>query len=237
MGLCVALFATTSVGRVRADTLGPRRSLSLVLVAPVAFVLTGSVVLVLVVPLALACVLHLVRTERAQRAEAALLRGRPVVLELVARRLEFGAGVAEALNDLTDDQRARIGLDSAIRRIRSGERAADALEAEPGLVAAALLSTELSGARSGDGLVRLADRLRSTALDGDAARSQSGQQLASAAVMSIVPPLVSVLYALSDERAAHFYLRTVMGGIVVLSSLALSAASWRWMRYITRPIA
>ena len=82
---------------------------------------------------------------------------------------------------------------------------------------------------------RLADRLRSAALDGRAAQSQSGQQLASAAVMTLIPPVVSLLYALSDARAANFYLHTPWGAVVVLVSLTLSAAGWFWMRYITRP--
>ncbi|MGI9608799.1 MAG: type II secretion system F family protein [Acidimicrobiia bacterium] len=177
----------------------------------------------------------LVRSESKRRTEVRRLHELPVVVDILARRIAVGFTVARALDSLTDEQRSVSGMAEVAAQIRSGQRSVDALSRHPGLLGTALLVTETTGGTTAVALERLADRLSSATLDGRAAQSQSGQQLASAAVMSLLPPLVSVLYGFSDERAANFYMRSPLGAGVITASLLLSGAGWLWMRYITRP--
>lgn len=196
---------------------------------------SGSLVLLFLGPAIAAAGVGLSRQERKRRRRVERLRQMPVIVEVIARRLASGETVAGALASLDSTQIEVAGLGAALDRIRSGSSAAVALAETSGLLGAALYASELAGTDNGAAVERLADRLRSEALDGRAAEAQSGQQLASAAVMTLIPPVVSLLYALSDERAAHFYLHTPWGALVIFISFALSACGWFWMRYITRP--
>ncbi|MFW2381593.1 MAG: type II secretion system F family protein [Acidimicrobiales bacterium] len=177
----------------------------------------------------------LVRSETRRRTHVRRLHELPVVVDILARRIAAGFTVASALDSLTDEQRSIAGMAEVSAQIRSGQRVVEALSQQSGLVGTALLVTETTGGTTAIAMERLADRLSSSTLDGRAAQSQSGQQLASAAVMSLLPPLVSVLYGLSDDRAANFYLQSPLGAVVITASLLLSGAGWFWMRYITRP--
>lgn len=177
----------------------------------------------------------LLRSEAARRAELQRLQELPVIVEILAARISMGSTVRGALGSLTDHQRRVVGMAEVEARIRSGQPVAQALSERSSLVGAALLVTEISGATNPATLERLADRLSSSILDGRAAQSQAGQQLASAAVMALLPPSVSLLYGLSDQRAAEFYLRSPFGSAVIAVSLLLSSAGWFWMRFITRP--
>ncbi len=197
--------------------------------------LTGSLVLLFLGPALALAGAGLFHHERARRQRLLQLRQLPIVVDILSRHLAVGATVAAAIAGLDQSQREASGLETPLARIRSGVATADALASAPGLLGAALYAAELAGGSGGMAIERLADRLRSAALDGRAAQAQSGQQLASAGVMTLMPPVVSLLYALSDERAANFYLHTPWGAVVVIVSLALSAIGWFWMRYITRP--
>jgi Flp pilus assembly protein TadB len=176
-----------------------------------------------------------VRYESSRRAELRRLQQQPVVVAVLARRVAMGLTVKAGLESLTEDQLRVVSMTGVRARILSGERAVDALASERGLVSAALLATEICGGTTAAALERLADRLSFLALDGRAAQSQSGQQLASAVVMSTLAPLASILYGLNDQSAADFYLRTPLGAAVIGVSLLLSGAGWFWMRFITRP--
>ncbi len=212
------------------------RSLLVGVVAVVMLLGAGQAILVSVVGLVTSAIgWLLVRSETSRRAELRRLREQPVVMEILARRIAMGLTVQAGLESLTHHQLRIISMSDVMARIRSGDRAADALGGERGLISAALLATEICGGTTAVALERLADRLGSVALDGRAVQSQSGQQLASAAVMSSLAPLFSILYALNDQRAAHFYLRTPLGAAVIGASLLLSGAGWFWMRFITRP--
>lgn len=177
----------------------------------------------------------LLRSEAERRAELQRLQELPIIVEILATRIAMGSTVRGSLGSLTDDQRRVVGMAEVEARIRSGQSVAQALSERPSLVGAALLVTEISGATNPATLERLADRLSSSILDGRAAQSQAGQQLASAAVMALLPPSVSLLYGLSDPRAAEFYVRSPLGSAVIAASLLLSGAGWFWMRFITRP--
>jgi tight adherence protein B len=177
----------------------------------------------------------LVRSEISRQAELRRLGEIPIVVQILARRVSMGSTVLGALESLTDSQTRAVGLGEVRRRIQAGQLVTEALSEHAGLLGAALLVTEVSGGTSAVALERLADRLSFSTLDGRAAQSQSGQQLASAAVMALLPPMVSLLYGLSDQRAANFYLYTPLGSMVVAASLLLSGVGWFWMRNMTRP--
>lgn len=231
-----SFLAVDEAGRSLTKRSIPRAPTSLSGALGVAILFTsGSFVLLILAPALFMSGRALLRHERTRRQRAQHLLQRPVVVEVLARQLAIGETVATAIASLDEDQLHAGGLRVTLDRIRSGTSVERALADTPGLLAAALYVAEVSGTGDGAAIERLADRMRSVALDGRAAQAQSGQQLASAAVMTLIPPVVSVLYALSDERAAHFYLHTPGGAAVLLASLTLSGAGWVWMRFITRP--
>jgi Flp pilus assembly protein TadB len=235
---CLILFVGLDPGPSRELAQVGRRGTARVLVlfgAALAFAGRRSLLAPTVGVITAGAVYLLVRSEISRHAEERRLGEIPIVLQILARRVSMGSTVLGALESLTDGQTRAVGLSEVRRRIQAGQLVTEALSEHAGLVGAALLVTEVSGGTSAVALERLADRLSLSTLDGRAAQSQSGQQLASAAVMALVPPTVSILYGLSDQRAAHFYLHTPLGSMVVAASLLLSGVGWLWMRYITRP--
>ncbi len=128
-----------------------------------------------------------------------------------------------------------VGVHSVVAEVNAGASLACALTgtSEPGgLLRAALLAVEMSGGAGAAAVERLADRMRLGAGAEATARAQSGQQLASASLMAALPPVIALLYALSDRRAAEFYTKSLAGALLVVSAMALSGLSWLWMRWI-----
>ncbi len=169
------------------------------------------------------------RTTRLQLAMA------PVVVELIAQRLRAGSTTLTTLQSLEKEQAEAVGVHSVVAEVNAGASLVHALAGAPGpggLLRAALLAVELSGGAGAAAVERLADRLRLGAGAEATARAQSGQQLASASLMAALPPVIALLYALSDRRATEFYTRSSAGALVVVSSMALSGFSWLWMRWI-----
>lgn len=169
------------------------------------------------------------RTARRQLAMA------PVVVELIAQRLRAGSTALTALVTLEKEQAQAVGVHSVVAEVNAGASLACALTgtSEPGgLLRAALLAVEMSGGAGAAAVERLADRMRLGAGAEATARAQSGQQLASASLMAALPPVIALLYALSDRRAAEFYTKSLAGALLVVSAMALSGLSWLWMRWI-----
>ena len=159
----------------------------------------------------------------------------PVVVELIAQRLRAGSTALTALESLEKEQAEAVGVHSVVAEVNAGSSLVHALTGASGpggLLRAALLAVELSGGAGAAAVERLADRLRLGAGAEAAARAQSGQQLASASLMAALPPVIALLYALSDRRAAEFYTKSFAGALLVISSMALSGLSWLWMRWI-----
>lgn len=178
-----------------------------------------------------------VRTVRRRRAQLRRERELPVVVELIAQRLRGGCAVATAIDGLSESQLEVAGLDRVAAEIRAGSTLSDAMDRcsdRAGLLTAALVAVERSGGAGGRTVERLADRLRLSVAARADARAQSGQQLSSAWVMAGLPPLVTVLYGLTDRRAAAFYLHHPLGAGVIVVSLGLSGLSWSWMNRILR---
>lgn len=171
---------------------------------------------------------------KARTARRQLAMG-PVVVELIAQRLRAGNTALTTLRSLEKEQAEAVGVSSVVAEVNAGASLVHALTGAPGpggLVRAALLAVELSGGAGAAAVERLADRLRLGAGAEATARAQSGQQLASASLMAVLPPVVALLYALSDRRAADFYTNSPAGAVLVVSSMALSGLSWLWMRWI-----
>lgn len=178
-----------------------------------------------------------VRTERRRRAQLRRENELPVVVELIAQRLRGGCAVATAIDGLSESQLEVAGLDRVAAEIRAGSTLSDAMDrcsAGSGLLKAALVAVERSGGAGGHTVERLADRLRLSVAGRADARAQSGQQLSSAWVMAGLPPVVTVLYGLTDRGAAAFYLHHPVGAGVIVASLGLSGLSWSWMNRILR---
>lgn len=198
-------------------------------------ILLGSPILTLGVP-AMAGVgwLGIAAESRARIARRKLAMA-PVVVELIAQRLRAGGTALTTLRALDRDQAEAVGTRSVIAEVNAGASLVQALAQERGpngLLRAALMAVELSGGAGAGAVERLADRLRLSAGAEASARSQSGQQLASASLMAGLPPVIALLYALSDRRAANFYTNSPGGALVIVSSFALSGLSWLWMRWI-----
>ncbi|NNF56187.1 MAG: hypothetical protein HKN03_17300 [Acidimicrobiales bacterium] len=167
------------------------------------------------------------RTARRQLALA------PVVVELIAQRLRAGRSVLSTLRTLDKEQAEAVGVHTVVPEVDAGASLVQALSTAPGgLLRAALVAVELSGGAGAAAVERLADRLRVGAGVEATARAQSGQQLASASLMALLPPVIALLYALSDRHAAEFYIETSAGALVLVLSMALSGVSWLWMRWI-----
>lgn len=177
----------------------------------------------------------MVRRERQRRHSRRLASLAPVALEVTAARLRGGATLVVALGELDADQRRSVGLDEAMAAVDSGRALSDVLASgdvrtAPGLVAAAVLILDRTGAPAAGVVERVADRLRARNAGASMARSESGQQLASAAVMAGLPILTAVGLIATSDGAADFYLHTAGGAALLLVSSALSVASWYWMR-------
>lgn len=177
----------------------------------------------------------MVRRERRRRRSWRLASLAPVALEVTAARLRGGATLVVALGELDADQRRSVGLDEAMAAVESGRALSDVLTSNHargalGLVAAAVRILDRTGAPAAAVVERVADRLRARHAGASMARSESGQQLASAAVMAGLPVLTALWLILTSDGAADFYLRTAGGGALLLVSSGLSVLSWYWMR-------
>lgn len=213
-----------------------RRSLvSTALVAAAVGLLAASIILfvfVVVAGLIGGEILVRERQRRARRSAAALA---PVALEVTAARLRAGAGLLGALQQLDGRQRDAVGLTRALTEVAAGRSLAEVTRdrrqrSTPGLVMAAVRILDRTGAPAAVVLERVADRLRAQNNGEALTRAESGQQLASAAVMAGLPVLTAIGLSLTSRRAAEFYLHTAGGGILLLASTGLSALSWFWMR-------
>lgn len=232
--LATALATGPTPARLRG--LRPRGSRSLIVLVAVAIgVLGRSPVLTALVLVAGTLGIDIVGRERQRRERRSTAALAPVALEVTASRLRAGAGLLEALEQLDGRQRQAVGLDEVLAEVATGRSLGVAIRertdrSPPGLVVAAVRILDRTGAPAAAVLERVADRLRAHHNGEALTRSESGQQLASAAVMAGLPVLTTLGLSLTSRRALDFYLHSASGGILLLASTALAAVSWLWMR-------
>ena len=184
---------------------------------------------------------RLVGSTRLRRREAKRVAAVPEIVDLVAHRVRSGGSLPAAVRATFADQATFVTeFEPILRDVDGGERLERALLQHAGrqrweetrlllTTCAVLIRT---GGPAADALERLADRLRSATAATAEAQAQSGQQLASASVMAVLPLGFAALFALTDQRAAALYLRTGFGAACLGLSLALSVAGWAWMQRV-----
>ena len=181
------------------------------------------------------------------RADRAVERDLPEVLDAVARSLRSGSSLRRAVDEAGSSVAGALHDDLArVRRsLEAGDPLGDALGrwAEsrplPGVrltVAALALGAETGGA-SAQAVDGVAATLRTNLAIAAEVRALSSQARLSALVIALAPIAFSLLAFTTDGTTASFLLRTPLGLTCLTMGLALDTVGWLWMRRLTAAVA
>lgn len=182
----------------------------------------------------------------AERALDRYVEAVPEALEAVGRALRAGAATRRAIAVAARGAPGALAADLAdvVRRTEHGVSLAAALERwatatpVPGVrlaVAALTLAGEAGGdaARSVEGV---AATLRDRVGLRRELRALAAQARLSALVVALAPLGFAAVTAAADPATARFLLTTPLGGICLVTGVALDVGAWAWMDRITRSV-
>ncbi|HEX4904426.1 MAG TPA: type II secretion system F family protein [Acidimicrobiales bacterium] len=181
------------------------------------------------------------------RADRAVERDLPEVLDAVARSLRSGSSLRRAVDEAAGSATGSLADDLArVRRaLDAGDPLGDALDrwaisrpvAGVRLAVAALSLGAETGGASAQAVDGVAATLRTNLGIAAEVRALSSQARLSALVIVLAPVAFSVLAFTTDPTAASFLLRTPLGLGCLASGFALDAVGWLWMRRLTAAVA
>lgn len=182
----------------------------------------------------------------AERALDRYVEAVPEALEAVGRALRAGAATRRAIAVAARGAPGALADDLAdvVRRAEHGVPLATALERwataspAPGVrlaVAALTLAGEAGGdaARSVEGV---AATLRDRVGLRRELRALAAQARLSALVVAVAPLGFAAVAAAADSATARFLLTTPLGGMCLVTGVALDVGAWAWMDRITRSV-
>lgn len=182
----------------------------------------------------------------AERALDRYVEAVPEALEAVGRALRAGTATRRAIAVATRGAPGALADDLAdvVRRAEHGVPLATALarwateSPAPGVrlaVAALTLAGEAGGdaARSVEGV---AATLRDRVGLRRELRALAAQARLSALVVAVAPLGFAAVTAAADPETARFLLTTPLGGICLVTGVALDVGAWAWMDRITRSV-
>lgn len=180
----------------------------------------------------------------AGRGERRLEAELPGALEAVARALRSGASLLQAIEEAAAATSGPLGseLRQVSTSVHNGEALVAAIDAWGRLHASAAARLAVSalglGAETGGAHARAIDGVAATirsrlAVSGEV-RALSSQARLSGVVISLAPLGFAVLATASDERTAHFLLRTPVGLMCLSAGLTLDGLAALWMHRLAR---